>query len=532
MKTVMYSFLGTQLDGGFQEKRWNRWRPNVGIAASTDPEINTLVLLYNEKHKKLAEQVAQDAVTAANRMSFSVRLKQVEMDPYDLPSTYLMMIKLREEETFQPDTRYLFNLSTGTHIIQVAIYKMIESRRWPGLLAQCGPGGGIKSNITEIDLDLRAYDSIMDRYRLEDLKGEDRLKQGIPTLNKAFNTMVTKLQRVASKSESPILLMGPTGAGKTAMARRLHSVKQQFGLLKGEFVEVNCATLRGDTVMSTLFGHKKGAFTGASDNREGLLKKAHQGLLFLDELGEMGLDEQAMLLHAIEDKTFNPVGSDTTVQSDFQLIAGTNRDLNEAVREGTFRADLLARINTWAFTMPGLRDRLEDIEPNLGYELAKLEHEHGTRYRFLAPARQAYLAFAASNEALWTGNFRDLAASIERMTTLCDNGVIDIALVEDEIETLRACWPAGALAGSGSVNTVDLVEKLLPGKEMNLLERAQLNAVLALCAEAKSYAALGRQIFGESVGKNPSQRVRDLLVDNGLTLEQVKVILAMDSVGR
>jgi transcriptional regulatory protein RtcR len=197
----MYSFLGTQLDGGFQEKRWNRWRPNVGIAASTDPEINTLVLLYNEKHKKLAEQVAQDAVTAANRMSFSVRLKQVEMDPYDLPSTYLMMIKLREEETFQPDTRYLFNLSTGTHIIQVAIYKMIESRRWPGLLAQCGPGEGIKSNITEIDLDLRAYDSIMDRYRLEDLKGEDRLKQGIPTLNKAFNTMVTKLQRVASKSD-------------------------------------------------------------------------------------------------------------------------------------------------------------------------------------------------------------------------------------------------------------------------------------------------------------------------------------------
>lgn len=526
MNTVMYSFLGTQLDGGWNEKRWNRWRPNVGIATSTDVEVNTLVLLYNEKHKDLAERVAEDAVTAANRMNFSVRLKQVELDPYDLASTYLMMANLREEESFEEGTRYLFNISTGTHIIQISIFKMIESGRWPGMLAQTAKKDDFSSRITVIDLDLRAYDSIMDRYCLENLQGEDRLKQGIPTLNKAFNTMVAKLQRVASKSDSPILLMGPTGAGKTAMARRLHSVKHQFGLLKGEFVEVNCATLRGDTVMSTLFGHKKGAFTGANDNREGLLKKANKGLLFLDEIGELGLDEQAMLLHAIEDKTFSPVGSDTTVQSDFQLIAGTNRDLNEAVRDGTFRADLLARINTWAFTLPGLRDRLEDIEPNLGYELAKLGHLHGTRYRFLAPARRAYLDFASSKEALWSGNFRDLAASIERMTTLCDNGVLNEMVVEDEIQTLRASWSGEAAGGKGQTSGVDLVEQVLPGKAMNLLERAQLNAVLSLCIEAKSYAALGRQIFGDAVSKNPSQRVRDLLIDNGLTLDDVKAKLA------
>lgn len=176
--------------------------------------------------------------------------------------------------------------------------------------------------------------------------------------------------------------------------------------------------------------------------------------------------------------------------------------------------------------MPGLRDHLEDIEPNLGYELAKLEHEHGTRYRFLARARQAYLSFASSHEALWAGNFRDLAASIERMTTLCDNGVIDSAVVDDEIETLRASWPGGVVACACASYGVDLVEQVLPGKEMNLLERALLNALLALCGEAKSYAALGRQIFGESVGKNPSQRVRDLLVDHGLSLDQVKVMLA------
>jgi transcriptional regulatory protein RtcR len=528
-KTVMYSFLGSDLDAGFTEKRWNRWRPNVGIAASTDPVIDTLVLLYDKRHFQLAELVAADAKVARSNPGFEVVLKEVELNPYDLKDTFLMMDELRANTQFDPDTQYLLNITTGTHIMQIACFLMIESKRWPGLLAQCGPTGtrkNIESTITLIDLDLRSFDPIMARYRMEVLEGEDWLKQGIPTLNLSFNTMVSKLQKVASKSRSAILLMGPTGAGKTAMARRLHSVKNDSGLLNGAFVEVNCATLRGDTVISTLFGHKKGSFTGASENREGLLKKANGGLLFLDEIGELGADEQAMLLHALEDKTFTPLGSDQVVESDFQLIAGTNKDLAEAVQQGTFRADLLARINTWSFTMPGLRERLEDIEPNLTYELAKSQAKEGVCYRFPAQARQRYLKFATSEEAVWSGNFRDLTASVERMTTLCEGGVIDDGVVEDEIEMLKASWKGLAKKTNGTTGSTDLVSRVLPAHTLNLFDHAQLNLVLSLCGVARSYADLGRRVYGEDVGKNPSQRIRDFLAVHGLNLEGVKEALA------
>jgi len=522
-KTIMHSFIGVELDGGVTEKRWTRWRPNVCLALSTEPRIDTLVLMHHEKHAELAQRVKADALSLNPK--FEVELKQVDFEPYDLVSTFLMMDELRSTIDFEPENQYLLNISTGTHIMQICSYLFVESKRWGGMLAQCAPSEDKKKTIVSvIDLDLRRYDPIMNRYRLENLQGESQLKQGIQTLNPAFNAMVTKLQKVASKSRTPILLMGPTGAGKTAMARRLHKVKEGAGQVKGKLVEVNCATLRGDTVMSTLFGHKKGAFTGAQADRDGLLKQAHGGLLFLDEIGDLGLDEQAMLLHALEDKVFAPLGSDAVVESDFQLIAGTNRDLLKAVEAGTFRDDLLARINTWSFVMPGLRDRLEDIEPNIVYELDALQKREGVIYRFLPRSLQRYLEFATSSEAAWAGNFRDLASSVERMSILADDGTIDDGVVQEEISALKATWRRGIPAKAGhGVNLADLVK---PGHGLNLFEQAQLNLVLSLCAEAKSYADLGRKVFGNDVGKNPSQRVRDFLIDHGLSLEGVKATLA------
>src|SRR5262249_29220012 len=147
--------------------------------------------------------------------------------------------------------------------------------------------------------------------------------------------------------------------------------------VKGEFVDVNCATVRGDGAMSALFGHTKGAFTGALKDRAGLLRAADGGILFLDEIGELGLDEQAMLLRAVEEKSFLPLGSDRESRSEFQLIAGTNRDLLASVREGRFREDLLARINLWTFSLPGLASRREDVEPNLQFELDQYARKTG-----------------------------------------------------------------------------------------------------------------------------------------------------------
>ena len=146
--------------------------------------------------------------------------------------------------------------------------------------------------------------------------------------------------------------------------------------------------------MSTLFGHKKGAFTGAQADRPGLLRQADKGILFLDEIGELGPDEQAMLLRALEEGKWLPMGSDKPIISRFQLIAGTNRDLLENVVEGTFREDLLARINTWTFQLPGLAERREDIEPNVEYELAQYGQRHGRAISFNREAMQSFLQFA------------------------------------------------------------------------------------------------------------------------------------------
>src|SRR3954467_11219958 len=169
--------------------------------------------------------------------------------------------------------------------------------------------------------------------------------------------------------------------------------------------------------MSTLFGHTKGSFTGAVKDRPGLLRAADGGLLFLDEVGELGTDEQAMLLRALEEKRFLPVGADKEAKSDFQLIAGTNRDLGASVAAGAFREDLLARINLWTFELPPLKDRPEDVEPNLRYELEQDAKRNGVNVTFNAEARQRFLRFATGPDAQWSGNFRDLNAAVTRMAT-------------------------------------------------------------------------------------------------------------------
>ncbi len=160
---------------------------------------------------------------------------------------------------------------------------------------------------------------------------------------------------------------------------------------------------------------------------------------FLDEIGELGADEQAMLLKAIEEKTFYPFGSDRQVSSDFQLIAGTVRDLRQLVAEGKFREDLYARIDLWTFTLPGLRQRQEDIEPNLDYEVERHATLTGDSVRFNTEARR-WPRSCDLSQATWRGNFRELSASVTRMATFATSGRITLDVVEDEINRLRYNW--------------------------------------------------------------------------------------------
>ena len=319
--------------------------------------------------------------------------------------------------------------------------------------------------------------------------------------------MIDEIEQVATRSRAPVLLMGPTGAGKSQLARRIYDLKQLKHQVKGAFVEVNCATLRGDSAMSALFGHKRGAFTGAAADRAGLLRAADGGMLFLDEIGELGLDEQATILRAIEDKRFLPVGADKEAGSDFQLIAGTNRDLGQAVADGRFRDDLYARLNLWTFTLPGLADRREDIAPNLDYELDRFAEREGTRVTFNKEARDRYLAFAGSPDARWTGNFRDLAASVTRMATFSPKGRIDAACVEAEVTRLKRLWSTGTVADDGldGVMSPDRVAALDP------FDRVQLAHVVETCRRSRSLSEAGRSLFAASLSKRVSSNDADRL---------------------
>ena len=275
--------------------------------------------------------------------------------------------------------------------------------------------------------------------------------------------------------------------------------------------------------MSALFGHINGAFTGAINPRDGHLRAANNGVLFLNEIGELGLDEQAMLLRALEDKVFLPLGSDKEVKSEFQLIAGTNRDLTERVNTGKFRDDLLARINLWTFTLPSLRERKEDIEPNLQFELDQFAERNGARVTFSREALNHFVKFATSSEASGKGNFRDLNGAIIRMATFAESGRISKDVVDEEIERLRAAWQnSGVTSGEG-------LEKLLDEDaiiELDLFDRMQLLNVIEICREARSLSEAGRKLFLSSREQkktaNDADRLRKYLMRFGLSWEEIR----------
>ncbi|MET4693609.1 sigma 54-interacting transcriptional regulator [Endozoicomonas lisbonensis] len=360
------------------------------------------------------------------------------------------------------------------------------------------------------------------RYFEESSSGQDFLKSGIQTRNNHFNQMIAEIERVALRSKDPILLQGPTGAGKTQLARRIYELKSMRKEIKGSFVPVNCATLKGAGAMSALFGHYKGAYTGAVNHREGYLRHADKGILFLDEIGELGLDEQAMLLHALEEKSFYPLGSDKAVSSDFQLLAGTNRNLRQAVQEGRFREDLLSRIDIWCWRLPALKERLEDMEANIDFELHQHTRSTNKQVRFNKAARERYLNFATTPDALWSSNFRDLNASINRMVTLSEFGRIDEANVVSETERLSSRWHQKEQNPEVELSDYLDEETLV---SIDHFDKLQLMSIINVCQQSRTLAEAGRKLFdvsrSQKASVNDSHRLRTYLKKFGLDFKSL-----------
>ncbi len=531
-KKVVIGFLGSQLDAGGGAGRWEKWRPTVSLGQHEDVVIDRIELMYSPRHQNLAEQIVQDI----GNVSPDTQVNLIRMDvadPWDFGEMYGALYDWAQAYPFDPaQEEYWAHITTGTHVAQICMFLMVESRFIPGVLLQTSPPRrqkqGDPGSYTLIDLDLSRYDGLAQRFNRAHDEALDFLKSGVATRNQRFNALIEEIERVAVRSQAPILLTGPTGAGKSHLARRMFELKRSRHQVRGEFVEVNCATLRGDSAASTLFGHKKGAFTGAAADRAGLLRTAHEGVLFLDEIGELGLDEQAMLLKAVEEKRFFPMGSDREVSSDFQLIAGTNRDLRRDVAQGRFREDLFARINLWAYTLPGLAQRSEDIEPNVEALLARFSAESGRAVRFNVEAKAAYLRFARSPEALWRGNFRDLLSSITRLSTLADGGRISTALVEAEIQRLRWLWQTPEDGAADAPSAVDLDALVGPevAAQLDLFDRVQLELVVQVCRSSATLSEAGRRLFDRTRTQrtvvNDADRLRKYLMKLGLSWATVR----------
>jgi two-component system response regulator HydG len=272
---------------------------------------------------------------------------------------------------------------------------------------------------------------------------------------------VREVIRRFAGTAAPVLILGETGTGKSAIARTLHLESP-----RGEqrFVAVNCAALPEALLESELFGHVKGAFTGAASSRPGLLAEASGGTLFLDEVGEIPLGLQAKLLHLLEHASVRPVGSDREVAVDVRIIAATNRDLRGAARRGAFREDLLYRLDVLSLTAPPLRERREDLPRLVAHFLA----ESLARYPMSPVKRFSDDAMAVLAAHGWPGNVRELAHTIQRVVLLGSGETVtardlpspmgaagdDLLPVGDEVRPIRevhrryAAWALGQLGGN------------------------------------------------------------------------------------
>jgi transcriptional regulatory protein RtcR len=522
-KLVVFGILGTTLDTGKGNARWDRWRPTVALTQHEDLLVDRLELLHGSKDSELLGQVTDDIAQVSPETKVVAHVMDFR-DAWDFEHVYEKLHDFARSYAFDPDQEdYLVHITTGTHVAQICWFLLTESRYFPARLLQTSPGGRKPhrpGNYAIIDLDLSRYDRLAARFETEKDEAHSFLKSGIATKNARFNALIERIEQVSIASKAPILLTGPTGAGKSQLARRIFELKKARRQVSGQFAELNCATLRGDAAMSTLFGHTRGAFTGATSDRAGLLRKADKGVLFLDEVGELGSDEQAMLLRAIEEKVFYPMGSDREQSSDFQLLCGTNRDLRERIARGEFRDDLFARINLWCFALPALHERPEDIAPNLEFELAQVSRALGVNITMSREAKERFLKFART--WTWPGNFRDFDAAVTRMATLAPGGRITEAIVTEELERLTGAAPSPASTRG------ELVVQALGAERaarLDRFDRVQLEDVLSVCQSARSLSAAGRELFAasrsERTSVNDADRLRKYLNRFGLDFSEL-----------
>jgi two-component system, NtrC family, response regulator GlrR len=261
---------------------------------------------------------------------------------------------------------------------------------------------------------------------------KDEWRTDIITRSKVMEQVLDQAYRVAQRDVS-VLITGASGTGKEMLAKAIHKASPRA---KGHFVAINCGALPEHLLESELFGHTKGAFTGAVTEHLGLFREADGGTLFLDEIGDMPMPLQVKLLRALQERQIRPVGSTKTIPIDVRVLSATHRDLKQAMQEQSFREDLYYRLNVVNLQLPTLRERAEDIPLLARHVLQQNAERHGVQVnRFSEDAMQALVT------AQWPGNVRQLVNVVEQCVALTQSPVLSVALVEQALSQNRSFWP-------------------------------------------------------------------------------------------
>jgi sigma-54 specific flagellar transcriptional regulator A len=332
--------------------------------------------------------------------------------------------------------------------------------------------------------------------------------------SRAIRRVRTLIEQVAG-SDATVLILGESGTGKEVVARNIH---YQSARRQKPFVPINCGAIPSELLESELFGHEKGAFTGAISARQGRFEMAEGGTLFLDEIGDMSMHMQVKLLRVLQEKTFERVGSNKTVTADVRIIAATHRNLEKAIAEGKFREDLYYRLNVFPIEMPPLRERAEDIPLLIKELITRLAHEKR------GSVRLTQFAIMALSQYHWPGNVRELANAIERLVIMHPYGVVDATDLPEKYQPEAGRLKDRVLPDEDLEvadnreeprlprNGIDL-KRHLTELECNLIKQA-LEEAQGIVAHAANRLGLRRTTLVEKLRKYGLQRADHVIQDD------------------
>jgi two-component system nitrogen regulation response regulator NtrX len=290
-------------------------------------------------------------------------------------------------------------------------------------------------------------DAVREGVELGSLRRENRtLRSALETRQQmvgesgALKQIMEQVRR-AAPTNATVLILGESGVGKELIARAIHRASLRA---KERFVQVNCAAIPEELIESELFGHERGAFTGATEKQTGKFEQADRGTIFLDEVGDMSAKTQAKVLRVLQEGEVERLGSARTIKVDVRVIAATNKDLEDEIAEGRFREDLYFRLSVIPIAVPPLRERLEDIAALVQFFVAQFSRENNRR-----PAKFSAGAIEALRRARWRGNIRELRNVIERLLIMSDREVIEAEDVQQVVRTDARPVASAEAAGAG-----------------------------------------------------------------------------------